>query len=184
MPSQPKTKLLLICMGCLIFIRFILWPFIDWQDEQVSQLQIQTQKLEKTTSMIARLPEFEALQQQQSNLLLQNLSGIPTMATTQQFRLEFMQGVQQVLEPLGVTVSLFDVVSEQIIAETSVTAAMVNLDLKGNLQQLAEAHQLLERHFPNLVVKQFRLGGGKIESRKEMTYSMLIKVYFKAGKGQ
>lgn len=178
--QQNRNQLLLVLLAALLMIKFVLIPLMEWQDEELAALALTQQKLQRAEGLLAKKDELRNEQSRMQAKLAEALAGVPKVADIQQVRVESLQKMQRLLEPNGVTVSLFDIASVQPLDNTDVSAAILNIELKGTLPQLALAHFELEQKFPNLVINQFRLSGGKIDRKKEITLIILAKYYFRA----
>ncbi len=177
---QPnKNQLLLALLAALLSVKFVLLPLMEWQDQELASLGLTQQKLLRAEGLLAKKESLQTEQLQMRKKLEHALTGVPLVTDIQQIRIETLQKMQRLLEPSGVTVSLFDIVSEQSLGTTGVSAAVLNIELKGTLPQLALAHFELEQQFPNLVVNQFRLGGGKIDRKREITLVIMANYYFR-----
>ncbi len=177
---QPnKNQALLVVLAALLSIKFLLLPLMEWQDESIAALELTQQKLQRAEGLLAKKEALQAEQRLMQKQLEQALAGVPVVSDVQQIRIETLQKMQRLLEPSGVTVSLFDIASEQSLADTGVSAAILNIELKGKLPQLALAHFELEQQFPNLVVNQFRLSGGRMDGKRDITLVMMANYYFR-----
>ena len=177
---QPnKNQALLVVLAALLSIKFLMLPLMEWQDESIAALELTQQKLQRAEGLLAKKEALQAEQRLMQKQLEQALAGVPVVSDVQQIRIETLQKMQRLLEPSGVTVSLFDIASEQSLADTGVSAAILNIELKGKLPQLALAHFELEQQFPNLVVNQFRLSGGRMDGKRDITLVMMANYYFR-----
>ena len=94
MHSTDKRKLMLIVLAVLLIARFRLVPLFSWQQEQIAEVESKKQRLIKTNSIIARLPQINLATQQiqKSNQIQEELYF--KQPSINKFKLELQQRVE------------------------------------------------------------------------------------------
>lgn len=112
MQVQNKRKQMLSVLAVLLIARFVVVPVFDWQQQQITQIESQNNKLAKVQRVIARLPEISAEldKLQQSNQKLQALYA--NQASALAFKLQQQQRIEELFKVHNIEVKNFNWVAE------------------------------------------------------------------------
>lgn len=179
MDSKNK-KILLSLLALLLTIRFVVVPWLDWQDEQRTALYSLTQKLEKSKGIVLVKDQLtEGLAAAESSMEA-FLTTFPQSEDSQTYRLALMQKFQAEFEPLQVNMDLFDWVTEEAVENTTLVRGTVSLTISGKPQQVALAQMLLEKNFQALVIRQLRSSGAsQLSTESDIKLNLMINVFFR-----
>jgi len=151
-----RNKFMLSVLALLVFLRFVLVPWVEWQDEQNIQLQTLTKRLVRSESLLAARDEVIAQSsnaKQKSNELK---LGLAVTSEAAQYRVEFQEHLQAKIDSINVQLSSFEWLSEQDTGAFSIKSGRVNIRLKGAIADIVQAHAMLEIDYPGLEIKELR----------------------------
>jgi len=105
---QSKQRSMLILLTFLLVIKFVIIPILDWQQEQITKIQVMSKRLTKVEQVLERLPTIKvALKSvQEENSLLQEKYYNNTSINT--FKLQLQQQIERLFEQHNLTVKNFN----------------------------------------------------------------------------
>ena len=178
-----RNKFMLSILALLVFLRFVLVPWIEWQDEKNIELQTLTKRLVRSEALLAArdevLAQSEVAKQKSSDLKL----GLAITSDTAQYKVEFQEDLQAKLDAMNVQLSSFEWLSEQEIGAFAIKTGRVNVRFKGAVADIVQAHAMLEIDFPGLVVKDLRANWqGPFNEYSVIEMQLLIEVDYLVSK--
>lgn len=172
-----RNKLLLSILALLLFLRFVMVPWIEWQDEQSVQLQTLTKRLVRSESLLAVrgdvVNQFETAKQKAIELK----QGLGETTDPTQYRVDFQEKLQAKLDATQVQLSSFEWLSDQDVGAFAIKRGRVNLRLKGALADIVQAHATLELDYPGLQIKDLRASWqGPLNEYSSVEMQLLIEL--------
>lgn len=171
-----NKPLLLGIILLLAGLRFIIVPWMDYQDEQKQQLETLTKRLVRSEALVEFRTELTEQKQLQDTAVSKLLTGLQQSPSTEQYQLEFQQQMQQLLESNKVSLLLFDWLSDTDLKTFNVHRARINLRFEGTIADIVKTHLVLEQNYPSLLIRDLNTswrGGLSKESR--VTVTMMLE---------
>jgi hypothetical protein len=150
---NPRYRRLLWWASLLAVIRFIVFPWLDLQTEWRDQLEVLTQRLDRSESLLANQATIkQALSSAQSqNALL--LERFPQAADDESFKRETQQQVVGIAGELGTRVTYFDWI-EPVESSADLGGQRARVTVEGGMRSLAMLQGRLESQMPHMYVKE------------------------------
>jgi hypothetical protein len=167
-----NKPLLLGIILLLAGLRFIIVPWMDYQDEQKQQLETLTKRLVRSEALVEFRTELTEQKQLQDTAVTRLLADLQQSPSTEQYQLEFQQQMQQLLESNNVSLLLFDWLSDTDLKAFNAHRARVSLRFEGTIADIVKTHLLLEQKYPSLLIRDLNTswrGGLSKESRVAVT---------------
>jgi hypothetical protein len=165
--SNTNQKTLLISLLVVLAImRFIGVPFIDYQAQQITQLNLTSQQLERAIRLLETDISDERILQVSDSLreyegeLLQH-----TEANT--FRLQAQRAIQQAVSDYSVQLELFDWLGSEQRQQGYLEVHQARIVLQGTSQDVAQAQQATQKLVGGVKVLQFALQEQRTSARRK-----------------
>ncbi len=153
---MARNKLLIFVLGLLLVVRFVLVPWLEWQDEQALKLQTLTKQLVRSEALLGAREEV-LNQSTTATLRADELkTGLTKTSDPAQYRVEFQQELQSKLDNIKVQLSSFEWMNDQPLGVFALTRGRINLRLQGSLADIVQAHAMLELDYPGVQIRDLR----------------------------
>ncbi|MBU1311529.1 MAG: hypothetical protein KKE30_18560 [Gammaproteobacteria bacterium] len=153
---MARNKLLIFVLGLLLVLRFVLVPWLDWQDEQATKLRTLTKQLVRSEALLEAREDVLKQSGNASQRAEVLKSGLIKTTDAAQYRIEFQQELQKKLDSMNVQLASFEWMSDQDLRVFSIQRGRINLRLQGKLADIVLAHGMLELDYPGLQIRDLR----------------------------
>jgi hypothetical protein len=154
---NDRYRLLLVLALVLESIRFILLPWIDWQDQRIEELRILTDRLERSVS-VQQNRDVILKAQQTLDLELSKIRRVfPNFAKAADYRLDAQQKLSELATQNAVVMQSHEWVLEREVADSSVRCFRWRASFSGSARNIAAFQGGLEANNLNLIPIEFVL---------------------------
>jgi hypothetical protein len=145
---MQNKPLLLAVLAVLVLAKFVLLPLSEWQQQQLSELALLHNKLEKTKRLVLSKEElaaaFSAVEKPYKTLA----EKVPQTSDKQKYRLEFQQQLESLLATHRVQVVSFAWQGDKPVAGADISEARIELRLRGMPADYVSAIADLQQQMP------------------------------------
>lgn len=177
--TQTKQKLLLGVLGLLLLAKFVFVPWAETQDEQVQALEVLFKKLQRSELLLTseqQLNQMHAEFQQQQQALVQLL---PQAESTEQYKLALQQQIQDEIGRQGLSLELFDWLSQVPVDAYTVQKATVTLRVSGAVKSVITLHQWLQQQ-PFIQLSQIDISwNGALQVGTQPQFVVVLTVFYR-----
>jgi len=175
--SSNQKKLLISILAVLAVMRFFGVPFIAKQTEQITQLNLTSQQLERATRLLESDISEERVRQI-SESLQANESEFLQHLEANTFRLQAQTAIQQTAAIYSTQLELFDWLSSEPRQQGYLQVHQARIVLQGTSQNVAQAQLAIQQQVRGLKVLEFALREQRARARREDSASltMLIEI--------
>lgn len=99
---------LLVILGLIIFVKFVLVPVIEWQDEAVLQLSALHKRLNKSESFINELPKLTSEKEKLASYLNQLKSNVDTYSNISNYQIGKQKDIETLFKQNSLTIKSFN----------------------------------------------------------------------------
>lgn len=181
---MKNKKGLLLVLSILLVCRFVLVPWYQQQQAQAEQLQVITKRLETAAALQAAsdklLDAYDEVTLRDAELHAQ----FPLISSSQQYRLQLQQNIQQLAEQHQLSINLFDWLADNPVVGTKVQQAMLSIRLSGRVDDLALFNAALEQRDNMAVVETNITARRAFRAADDLNLHLVIQVYFIVGESQ
>lgn len=156
MMSDPRARALLIVALVLAAVRFALMPWLEWQGEKREALQVLTQRLDRSEGLVR---SRSAIERNATALFAESQKAkavFPVVTSGEAFRLQSQQQLTALAQQFGVSVKVFDVLTEGDVDRLSLRFIRVRLQVEGAARFVARFHGEIEGRMQNAIVRSVR----------------------------
>lgn len=172
-----QNKWLLAVVALLAIVKFLLLPLRQMQQEQYQLLDSLTKRVQRSHALLSEqepMKQWASEQQLQLQLLLQPFVSVDNAA---QYRLTLQQQLQQLATSHGVTIMLFNWVSDTPLAVFDLHRGRVNLQLEGEAAHIMQMHLQLERQYPQFISRDLKANWrGDLSNKSRVELQLLLEV--------
>ncbi len=167
-PQQKKT--LIVILVVLAALRFMGVPFLDYQAQQITRLELTSQQLERASRLLNSNIDDEKVQQLQTKL--QEIENSYMVHTgTSEFRLIAQRQIQNMVGDYGVQIDLFDWLTQREVMANYLYTHQARIILQGNTENVVQAQLAMQEQIQGVKVLEFALqeqsgGYGRMPSAK------------------
>lgn len=183
--NDARVRLLVTIVAALAALRFIVVPWMSAQNEKREQLQVLTQRLDRSEGVVQNR-EAIAAARKALGARAESLRGrFPQAPGADAFRLDAQRRIGELARSAGVELEIFDWILEGENADAQLAYGRARLALEGPLRNVVRLHAELEGSSPNAAVRDVQLtlrapaaGPGDIPANA----TMIVDLYYrKAG---
>jgi hypothetical protein len=176
--STQRTRTLLAVVAVLAVLRVVIVPWIEAQNEARDELQVLTQRLDRSEGVVANRTEILALLERLRAERGAALERFPVAASPDEFRLASQQRLGEMARQAAVEIRVFDWILEGSVPDAGLGYGRARVTLQGPLRELIRLHGEIEGSTPNAGLRelQYQLRGtaadGPTEASAEATITM------------
>jgi hypothetical protein len=179
--SSLASRPLLLMLAALLAIRFAVMPWMDWAEETRGELEVLTQRLDRSVGVVANSDAIRA----SSKRLAERSAALRPLfrdaADAEDFKLATQQEVTGWFADSGARLEVFDwLVTEDVKTSNSVLRRVrARVQLAGGLRALAVLQGKLEASMPAAVVRETRVRVvGSADNPSDLAASMTLVIDF------
>lgn len=181
-PQQKKVLIVILVM--LAALRFLGVPFLAYQAEQITRLELTSQQLERAARLLSGHIEDEKVQELQTKLHQLEASYMPHVGTSE-FRLIAQRQIQNMVADYGVQIDLFDWLTQREVIPNYLYAHQARIILQGNIEQVVQAQLAMQEQLQGVKTLEFALqeqsGGYGRQPSAQLTLLLDVSGIYKAG---
>lgn len=182
--ADARLQWLLGLAGALAVARFVIVPWTAAQNEQRQQLEVLTQRLDRSAGVARAGGEILQARESLTALTEASRKAFPVTAEAAQFRLEAQRQIAEIAARGNVKLTLFDWLMDGRAEEAGLAYGRVSARLDGPLDSLVAVHGALEGQMHHAVVHEAKvdLGRGGVAALGPTPASMtlLMDLYYRA----
>lgn len=150
-------RLLVTLVAALAVLRFLVLPWVSSQDEKREQLQVLTQRLDRSEGVVQNRAAIAAARRALGARGASLRGRFPQAPGADAFRLEAQRRIGELARGAGVELKVFDWILEGEDADARLAYGRARLSLEGPLRNLVRLHGELEGSSPNAAVRDLQL---------------------------
>jgi hypothetical protein len=182
--GDARVRWLLGLALVLAALRFAVVPWMQAQVEQRQQLEVLTQRLDRSAAVVANARAILAAQGKVAAAAAAARAPFPEVSDKEHFRLEAQRMLAGVASRGGAKVVLFDWVVDGEDTKAGLAYGRVNATLQGPLDRLVAVHGQIEGEMPFAAVREVKLelgtGGGTAELNDRVaTLALVMDLYYR-----
>lgn len=175
-----QNKSLIWVLLFLLAARFVLVPWLEWQDERLIELKTLNKRLERSEALLSAKELVSSQAGQAESAVEALLQGIAVTPAAAEYKISFQQLLQQQLENLQVQLLLFEWNSDRSLDVFNLQRGRINLRLKGTYPNLLRAHAQLEHNFAGLQIRELRAGWSEaLRASSEVELQLVIDLDYR-----
>lgn len=141
--ANNNQKMLLGVLGLLIAIKFVLFPIVDWQNEQVSLIAEKKVRLAKVDNVIEEIDGVSATKQSYLTRNSELMAGFYQVPSSSALKLTLQKELEQIFSARDVKIQNFSWATE---IPGDVTEIRANIAFRGTLSNLIKLQMDLEQN--------------------------------------
>lgn len=181
--GDARVRTLLVLAAVLAALRFAVVPWMQQQAEQRQQLEVLTQRLDRSVAVVQNAEAMQAALGKVVEVTEATRAPFPLVDDRERFRLETQRMLAGIAQRGGVTVTLFDWVVDGEAAQAGMAYGRVNASLSGPLDRLVAVHGALEAEMPFAAVREVKLdlsrGARPGLGKDPATLALVMDLYFR-----
>lgn len=181
------SKTLLVALVMLLAIRFVWLPWTEWSDTARSELQVLTQRLDRSVGVVENGIAIRAAERDLTKRHTELRAMFRTEEDPEAFKLAAQRDVSTWSAEAGVRLDVFDwvVSDDDPPGQQALRQVRARIQLSGQLRSLALLHGRFESSMPYAVIRENRVrpvnsADGAADSPASMT--LVIDFFHLAGK--
>jgi hypothetical protein len=155
--ADTRVRWLLGLALVLVALRFAVVPWTQAQVERRQQLEVLTQRLDRSAGVVEDKAEILAAQGRLSKVSTAARAIFPAVDDKERFRLDSQRMLSGIAGRGDVKVTLFDWVVDGEAAKAGLAYGRVNASLQGPLDSLVAVHGQVEGEMPFAAVREVKL---------------------------
>ncbi len=160
----------------LAALKFLIVPWMDYQDEQKQQLETLTKRLVRSEALLEFKDQLYQQKDKQDTAVAQFTDKLEQSVSVQQYQLEFQQRLQQLIETKNAKLELFDWLSDADLKAFNIHRARINLRFTGQLSDVMAIHLMIEQQFPYAQILDLNTSWvGDLTKGRNLSVTMLIE---------
>ncbi len=164
----------------LAALRFLIVPWMDYQDEQKQQLETLTKRLVRSEALLEFKDQLYQQKDQQDIVVGQFTDQLEQSTSVQQYQLELQQRLQQLIETRNAKMELFDWLSDSDLKAFSMHRARINLRFTGQLSDVIALHLMIEQQYPHAQILDLNTSWtGDLTKGRNLNVTMLIEADYR-----
>jgi hypothetical protein len=162
--ADSRVRWLLGLALLLAVARFVIVPWTQSQVEQRQQLEVLTQRLDRSASVVASADDLLAAQGKVAAATEAARKPYPVVADPEQFRLDAQRTLAAIAGRGNVKVVLFDWVLDGDAPKAGLAYGRINASIEGPLDSLVSVHGQIEAEMPYAAVREVKVEFGRESS--------------------
>jgi hypothetical protein len=167
----------------LAAVRFLVVPWTQAQVEQRQQLEVLTQRLDRSAGVVANAKSILAARGKVAAASALARKPFPEVADKEHFRLDAQRMLSGIAARGGVRVVLFDWILDGDAAKAGLAFGRVNASLEGPLDSLVSVHGQIEAEMPFAAIREVKLaigrGGAAALGADSATMVLVMDLYYR-----
>jgi hypothetical protein len=159
--TDGRIQWLLGLAAVLAVARFVIVPWSQWQVEQRQQLEVLTQRLDRSAGVVNAKEAIMAARNELASRTEAARKPFPVVEDAERFRLESQRQISAIAAGGNTKVVLFDWVLDGDAAEAGLAFGRVNAKLAGPLESLVAVHGALEGKMPHAAIREAKVEFGR-----------------------
>jgi hypothetical protein len=155
--ADSRVRWLLGLALVLVALRFAIVPWAQAQVERRQQLEVLTQRLDRSAGVVEDKAEILAAQGRLGNVSKATRAIFPEVEDKERFRLDAQRMLSGIAGRGDVKVTLFDWIVDGESAKAGLAYGRVNASLQGPLDSLVAVHGQVEGEMPFAAVREVKL---------------------------
>jgi hypothetical protein len=160
MRQNNRLRFLIGLLGIVLALRFVLTPWVEWIAEKHEELQVLTDRLERSDSVLANKREIRLAFAEHSKNNASLRSRFPVAILPNDYRIKVQQHIGEIATTSGLTVQSFEWLVESEVDAAGMRYVRSRFTISGSSRGLAEMHAKLESEYPNLLIQEVSFGAG------------------------
>lgn len=159
--ADRRMQTLVVSAAALAVLRFVVVPWTQAQAESHQQLEVLTQRLDRSAGVAGSQDAIIAARDALLASTESTRKDFPLVDDRERFRLDLQRQIAAVAAGGDVKVTLFDWIMDGTAKEAALSYGRVNLKLEGPLDRLIAVHGEIEGRMPFVAVREVRVGFGR-----------------------
>lgn len=155
--GDARVRTLLVLAAVLAALRFAVVPWMQQQVEQRQQLEVLTQRLDRSVAVVQNAQAMQAARGKLVEVTEAARAPFPLVDDRERFRLDMQRRLAGIAQRGGVSITLFDWVVDGEAPQAGMAYGRVNASLSGPLDSLVAVHGALEAELPFAAVREVKL---------------------------
>jgi hypothetical protein len=155
--ADSRTKLLLAAAAALAAVRLVIVPWVNQQVEQRQQLEVLTQRLDRSQGVVGNKDAIMATQGKLERQVKTAREVFPAVVDQDQFRLEAQRRITAIATQGGLTVSVFDWLLSGNVEAAGLSFGRVSVQFEGPLDKVIAVHGELEGSLPYAAIRELNV---------------------------
>lgn len=178
--GDNRVRWLLGLALVLAVLRFVIVPWTQQQVERRQQLEVLTQRLDRSAGVVQSAEQILAAQDKVAAAREAAFAPYPVTADKDRFRLDVQRRLSAIATRGGITVTLFDWVVDGDAAGAGMAYGRVNVSLAGPLRSVVAVHGALEAEMPYAAVREvgMELGRNAVRGLTDDTVTLALVIDF------
>jgi len=186
--ADSRVRWLLGLALLLVVLRFVIVPWAGAQVEKRQQLEVLTQRLDRSAGVVEDKAEILAAQGRLSKVSTAARAIFPEVDDKERFRLDAQRLLSGIAGRGDVKVALFDWIVDGESAKAGLAYGRVNASLQGPLDSLVAVHGQIEGEMPFAAVREVKLetpgGGASGLAADTATLLLVIDLFYRPNVAQ
>lgn len=158
MPVDNRLRWLLTLLAVVLALRFAVMPWLQWVDEHRAALEVLTNRLERSDSLLANKTLILESLAAKERFVSELAAAFPVGAQPGDYRIKTQQSISESVVSAGVALQSFEWVRESSVDQVGRQYLRARFTLAGAPRALASFHAKLETEYANLVVREISFG--------------------------
>ncbi len=181
--ADSRIRWLLGLALVLVALRFAIVPWAQAQVERRQQLEVLTQRLDRSAGVVEDKAEILAAQGRLRNVSKATRAIFPEVDDKERFRLDAQRMLSAIAGRGDVKVTLFDWIVDGESAKAGLAYGRVNASLQGPLDSLVAVHGQVEGEMPFAAVREVTLetagSGASGLAEESATLLLVIDLFYR-----
>jgi hypothetical protein len=175
-----QNKNLIWLLAFLLALRFVVVPWLEWQDEQFVRLQTLAKRLDRSEALLTAKEQVISQAAQADSVADELMQGLAVVPAAAEYKISFQQQLQQQLESAQVQLLLFEWNSDRSLSVFDLQRGRINLRLKGTYPNLLKVHAQLEQGFPGIQIRELRAGWSEaLRASSEIELQLVVDLDYR-----
>lgn len=181
--GDARVRWLLGLALVLAVLRFAIVPWTRAQVEQRQQLEVLTQRLDRSVGVVENSAAILEAQGEVAAASAAARKPYPEVSDKEQFRLDAQRRLAAVAARGGAKVVLFDWVLDGAAEQAGLDYGRVNASIEGPLENLVAVHGQVEGELPFAAIREVKLdlrrGGAGSLNAEDATVAFVMDLYYR-----
>ena len=181
--ADSRFRWLLGLALVLVALRFAIVPWAQAQVERRQQLEVLTQRLDRSAGVVEDKAEILAAQGRLTKVAKTTRAVFPEVDDKERFRLDAQRMLSAIAGRGDVKVTLFDWIVDGESAKAGLAYGRVNANLQGPLDSLVAVHGQIEGEMPFAAVREVKLetpgAGASGLAAESATLLLVIDLFYR-----
>jgi hypothetical protein len=155
--ESNRVRTLLAIVAVLAVLRWVAVPWVQAQNEQHEQLDVLTQRLDRSIGVVQNKAKVLATLQAVRADVQQLRTRFPETASAAQFRLDTQRRFGDLATASGVQMKVFDWVQDGAIADAGLSYGRVRVTIEGPLKDMIRMHGAIEGELGHAAVRDIQM---------------------------